>query len=69
MIHRFSYVKDNIKEALLSLPVSPQQNWVMKINTLHSEIKHGFYMVQQHEILFFWRWFFFNLVTVKIYGC
>ena len=53
-----SCAEDNIKEAPLTLPVSPQQNWVMKNNTLHSETKHGFYMLQQHEILFFWRWFF-----------
>ena len=54
----FSYVEDNIKEAPLTLPVSPQQSEVTKNNTSCNEIKHGFCMLQQHEILFFWIWVF-----------
>ena len=35
----------DLKKARLILPVSQEQNKVMKNSTWHSEIKHGFYML------------------------
>ena len=45
-------VEDNIKEVPLTLPVSPQQKWVMKNRFSQSKIKRGFLMLSGMKFCF-----------------